>query len=103
VSFLYLKLFLLFCICSIKNAHIIILFLHCFTCRLISDEKYIIILSIKQLIVEIFENMSQLYYKEAYKILNLLPNCLYSTCILTKIGSKNEEKNNDKNYDELKV
>lgn len=56
-----------------------------------------------QLLEEMFENLSNAYYKEASEILDALPDSLQSNCILTKIEFQTEQNSSQKNYDHLKV
>lgn len=55
-----------------------------------------------QSLVEIFSNLSNIYYKYANDLLRCLPDSLLSNCILTNLELE-EDSESIKNYDNLKV
>ncbi|XP_058794931.1 arp2/3 complex-activating protein rickA-like isoform X2 [Phymastichus coffea] len=70
--------------------------------ELIGNEKWNIIVIMRKLLIDIFENLSYIYYQKASEILDLLPKCMRLNCILTKLEFETICTNNDESYNILR-
>lgn len=74
-----------------------------FFCRLMGNEKWNIIIRMRQLLSEVFEKLSYIYYQKASEILVMLPKSVLNNCILTKLDFETVCTDNNDSYEVLRV
>ncbi|XP_023317835.1 uncharacterized protein LOC106656462 [Trichogramma pretiosum] len=69
---------------------------------LLGNRKLNIVTSMKQALIEIFENLSSIYYEQAQDIYEFLPDKMQLNCILTKIEFESDKDSNERSYEDMK-
>ncbi|XP_031777915.1 uncharacterized protein LOC100678565 isoform X1 [Nasonia vitripennis] len=70
--------------------------------ELLGSDKHNIMIHMKEVLTEVFENLSTVYYAEASQIISTLPDSLRLDCTLTNVETECEQEFDCNSYEKLK-